>query len=79
MGRPELASHSIYGDQNVRLEHRHDVNEIVRDWCGSLTREEVLQQARELLSRTEPDRLRNLLWDIRTSHLVNKDMTETLH
>ena len=36
MGRPELASHSIYGDQTTRLEHRHDVNEIVRDWCGSL-------------------------------------------
>jgi len=42
MGRPELASHSIYGDQQVRLEHRSDVNEIVRDWCGSLNREEVL-------------------------------------
>jgi succinyl-CoA:(S)-malate CoA-transferase subunit B len=44
MGRPELASSSIYGDQKVRLEHRHDVNEIVRDWCGSLTREEVLER-----------------------------------
>lgn len=44
MERPELASHSVYGDQNTRLEHRHDVNEIVRDWCGSLTREEVLDR-----------------------------------
>jgi succinyl-CoA:(S)-malate CoA-transferase subunit B len=44
MGRPELASHSVYGDQNTRMEHRHDVNEIVRDWCGSLTREEVLDR-----------------------------------
>lgn len=44
MGRPELASHTIYGDQTLRLEHRHDVNEIVRDWCGSLTREEVLDR-----------------------------------
>lgn len=44
MGRPELASHSIYGDQKSRLENRHDVNEIVRDWAGSLTREEVLQR-----------------------------------
>jgi len=44
MGRPELASHSIYGDQSTRMEHRHDVNEIVRDWCGSLTREEVLKR-----------------------------------
>ncbi len=44
MGRPELASTSTYGDQKARLEHRHDVNEIVRDWCGSLTREEVLRR-----------------------------------
>ncbi|MCA9119556.1 MAG: CoA transferase [Planctomycetaceae bacterium] len=44
MNRPELASHSIYGVQKTRLEHRHDVNEIVRDWCGSLTREEVLNR-----------------------------------
>ncbi len=44
MGRPELASSSTYGDQKARLEHRHDVNEIVRDWCGSLTRDEVLRR-----------------------------------
>jgi succinyl-CoA:(S)-malate CoA-transferase subunit B len=44
MERPELASHSIYGDQKIRLECRHDVNEIVRDWCGSLTREQVLER-----------------------------------
>lgn len=44
MGRPELASHSTYGDQQVRLDMRHDVNEIVRDWCGSLTRDEVLNR-----------------------------------
>jgi crotonobetainyl-CoA:carnitine CoA-transferase CaiB-like acyl-CoA transferase len=44
MGRPELASSSTYGDQKARLEHRHDVNEIIRDWCGSLNREEVLER-----------------------------------
>ncbi len=44
MGRPELASFSTYGEQKARLEHRHDVNEIVRDWCGSLTRDEVLER-----------------------------------
>lgn len=44
MDRPELASSSTYGEQKVRLEHRHDVNEIVRDWCGSLTREEILNR-----------------------------------
>jgi succinyl-CoA:(S)-malate CoA-transferase subunit B len=44
MGRPELASSSLYGDQRTRLENRQDVNEIVRDWCGSLTRDEVLER-----------------------------------
>lgn len=44
MGRPELASSSTYGEQKTRLAHRHDVNEIVRDWCGSLSREEVLER-----------------------------------
>ncbi|MEO8411370.1 MAG: CaiB/BaiF CoA-transferase family protein [Propionivibrio sp.] len=44
MGRPELASSSVYGEQKKRLESRHDVNEIVRDWCGSLPRDQVLQQ-----------------------------------
>jgi succinyl-CoA:(S)-malate CoA-transferase subunit B len=44
MGRPELATSDTYGDQKQRLSHRHDVNEIVRDWCGALTREEVLER-----------------------------------
>jgi succinyl-CoA:(S)-malate CoA-transferase subunit B len=44
MGRPELASSSLYGDQLTRLDNRHDVNEIVRDWCGSLTRDQVLDR-----------------------------------
>jgi crotonobetainyl-CoA:carnitine CoA-transferase CaiB-like acyl-CoA transferase len=44
MGRPELASSSTYGEQKTRLENRHDVNEIVRDWCGSLPRQEVLSR-----------------------------------
>lgn len=42
MGRPELASHSLYGEKKTRLENRQDVNEIVRDWCGSLPRDEIL-------------------------------------
>jgi crotonobetainyl-CoA:carnitine CoA-transferase CaiB-like acyl-CoA transferase len=44
MGRTELASSGLYGEQKTRLEHRHDVNEIVRDWCGSLNREEILRR-----------------------------------
>jgi len=42
MGRSELASSSLYGEQKTRLENRQDVNEIVRDWCGSLPRDQVL-------------------------------------
>mgnify|MGYP006275007817 CR=1 FL=1 len=44
MERPELASSSVYGEQKVRLDSMHDVNEIVRDWCGSLARDDVLEQ-----------------------------------
>jgi succinyl-CoA:(S)-malate CoA-transferase subunit B len=44
MGRPELATSDTYGEQETRLANRHDVNEIVRDWCASLTREDVLQR-----------------------------------
>jgi succinyl-CoA:(S)-malate CoA-transferase subunit B len=42
MSRSELASSSLYGEQRTRLENASDVNEIVRDWCGSLTRDQVL-------------------------------------
>jgi succinyl-CoA:(S)-malate CoA-transferase subunit B len=42
MARSELASGSLYGEQKARLANASDVNEIVRDWCGSLPRDEVL-------------------------------------
>ncbi len=54
MGRPELASSSIYGDQKVRLEHASDVNEIVRDWCSSLTRAEVLERCNATATPAAP-------------------------
>lgn len=44
MDRPDLASEQVYGIQKTRLENKHDVNEIVRDWAGSLTRAEVLER-----------------------------------
>lgn len=58
MGRPELASSSLYGEQKTRLENRSDVNEIVRDWCGSLPREQVLQKC--FLSRAPAGPLNNI-------------------
>ena len=47
MGRPELASTTTYGEQKTRLENRDDVNQIIRDWCDSLTRNEVLARCFE--------------------------------
>lgn len=41
MGRPELASHALYGEHDKRIAARHEVNEIVSQWCGALTRKEV--------------------------------------
>nr|VFJ44435.1 MAG: succinyl-CoA:L-malate CoA transferase subunit B [Candidatus Kentron sp. DK]VFJ57086.1 MAG: succinyl-CoA:L-malate CoA transferase subunit B [Candidatus Kentron sp. DK] len=41
MGRPELASHALYGEHDKRIAARHEVNEIVSQWCGALTRIEV--------------------------------------
>jgi len=41
MGRPELTSHALYGEHDKRIAARHEVNELVSQWCGSLTRKEV--------------------------------------
>jgi succinyl-CoA:(S)-malate CoA-transferase subunit A len=42
MGRPELASAEMYGDQRKRLAARDEVNRIVTEWVGSHGRNEVL-------------------------------------
>jgi succinyl-CoA:(S)-malate CoA-transferase subunit A len=44
MGRPELASASMWGDQRKRLAARDEVNKIVTEWVGSLDRNEVLEK-----------------------------------
>lgn len=43
MERPALSSSDLYGDQRKRLAARDIVNQMVIEWVGSLTREEVLQ------------------------------------
>ncbi len=47
MEQPELASTGLYGEQSKRLAARDVVNEIVIDWVGSLTRDEVLGRCLE--------------------------------
>ncbi len=47
MGRPELASAGLYGEQRKRLAARNDVNQIVIEWVGSLSRNEVLARCLE--------------------------------
>ena len=42
MGRPELASAQMYGDQRKRLAARDEINRIVTEWVGSHGRNEVL-------------------------------------
>jgi succinyl-CoA:(S)-malate CoA-transferase subunit A len=42
MGSPELSSSSLYGDQRTRLAARDLVNQLVIDWVGSLTRDELM-------------------------------------
>ncbi len=44
MEHPELASDGLYGEQRKRLAARDKVNELVIEWVGSLTRDEVLQR-----------------------------------
>jgi len=44
MERPELASSGLYGEQRKRLAARDQVNQIVIEWVGSLTRAEVLER-----------------------------------
>lgn len=46
MDRPELASHALYGMHDQRIAARHEVNEIVSQWCGALTRREVAGKCR---------------------------------
>ncbi|CDH43952.1 MAG: CoA transferase [Candidatus Competibacteraceae bacterium] len=42
MERPELASSGLYGDQRKRLAARDEVNRLVIEWVGSLSRDEVM-------------------------------------
>lgn len=44
MERPELASTGLYGEQRKRLAARDQVNQMVIEWVGSLSRDEVLQR-----------------------------------
>ena len=47
MERPELASSRLYGEQRKRLAARDEVNRIVIEWVGSLSREDVLNRCLE--------------------------------
>jgi succinyl-CoA:(S)-malate CoA-transferase subunit A len=44
MEHPELASSSLFGPQRQRLAARDEVNRLVIEWVGSLTRTEVLER-----------------------------------
>jgi succinyl-CoA:(S)-malate CoA-transferase subunit A len=44
MGRPELASSSLYGEQRNRLAARDEVNRIVTEWALALSRDELMER-----------------------------------
>lgn len=44
MEKPELASESLYGEQSKRLAARDLVNQMVTEWVGSLSRDDVMQR-----------------------------------
>jgi succinyl-CoA:(S)-malate CoA-transferase subunit A len=44
MEKPELASEGLYGEQSKRLAARDLVNQMVTEWVGSLSREDVMQR-----------------------------------
>lgn len=44
MEKPELASAERYGNQRKRLAARDEVNRIVNEWVGALTRDEVMRR-----------------------------------
>ena len=41
--------------------------------------EDTLKRVQRILATARPDQVRKLLWDIRTSHLTNKDMADALN
>jgi succinyl-CoA:(S)-malate CoA-transferase subunit A len=47
MERPELASTGLYGEQRKRLAARDVVNQLVIEWVGSYTRDEVMRRCLE--------------------------------
>lgn len=47
MGRPELASEEMYGPQAKRLLSRDAVNDLVIEWVGSSTRDEIMERCLE--------------------------------
>jgi succinyl-CoA:(S)-malate CoA-transferase subunit B len=54
IGRPELASSAVYGLQKTRIAARDEVNDIVRDWCGSLDRATLLARSYEARAPVGP-------------------------
>ena len=44
MERPELSSSSLFGEQGKRLAAGGEVNRIVGEWVGSLTRDQVMER-----------------------------------
>lgn len=76
MEHEELSSTGLYGEQSVRLAARAEVNAIVEEWVGGLTRDEVLERC---ISCEVPVGKLNSIADIfEDEHFAARDLLVTL-
>jgi succinyl-CoA:(S)-malate CoA-transferase subunit A len=76
MERPELASHTLYGEQRKRLEARDEVNAMVTEWTGSLTRKELMDKC--LAGQVPIGRLNNIADIFNDEHFQARGNLETI-
>lgn len=77
MERPELAAEERFGPKQARLAARDEVNGIVAEWVGSLTRDDVLSKCRQAEVPAGPlNSIEDIFEDAQYAHrenIVTKD------
>ena len=76
MERPELASHTLYGEQRKRLKARDEVNAMVTEWTGSLTRKELMDKC--LAGQVPIGKLNNIADIFNDEHFQARGNLETI-
>jgi crotonobetainyl-CoA:carnitine CoA-transferase CaiB-like acyl-CoA transferase len=76
MERPELSSSGLYGEQGKRLAAREEVNRLVCDWVGSLTRDAVMNRC--IAHEVPIGRLNNIADIFADEHFQAREMLVTV-